>query len=72
MRKSISKINTQNIHNMNQNVTEIQGRSFRLDENLLSKIKQAKQFLEPKHEREVREKQLFTHSAKCYNHSQSI
>ena len=57
---------------MNQHITEIQGRSFHLNETLLMKVRQAKQFLEPKHEREVREKQLFTHSAKCFNHSQSI
>ena len=70
MRKSISKINKSNIHIMNQHITEIQGRSFHLNENLLMKVRQAKQFLEPKHERQVREKQLLTHSAKCYNHSQ--
>ena len=56
---------------MNQNVTEIQGRSFRLNETLLSRIKEAKNFIEPKHEREVRTKQLFTHQAKCRNHSNS-
>jgi hypothetical protein len=55
---------------MNQHITEIQGRSFHLNEHLLMKVRQAKQFLEPKHERKVREKQLLTHSAKCYNHSQ--
>ncbi len=55
---------------MNLHVTEIQGRSFRLNETLLSKIKQAKNMLEPSHEREVRQKQLFTHLATCKHHSQ--
>lgn len=54
---------------MNQHITEIQGRSFKLDDILLAKVRQAKQFLEPSHEREVRMKQLTTHSAKCFNHS---
>lgn len=47
--------------------TEIQGRSFKLDEDLLSKIKQAKNFLEPKKEREIRLTQLFNHKAKTAN-----
>lgn len=50
---------------------EIQGRKFRLDPVLLSQIREAKNFLEPKKEREVRQKQLFTHLAKCHNHTQS-
>jgi len=49
--------------------TELQGRSFKVDELLLAKIKQAKEFLEPKREREIREVQLFNHLAKCRNHS---
>lgn len=49
--------------------TELQGRSFRMDEVLLAKIKQAKNFLEPKREREIRTEQLFNHLATCKNHS---
>ena len=56
---------------MNQHVTEIQGRSFKLNESLLQQVRQAKNLLEPKREREIRLKQLTTHLAECPNHSNS-
>lgn len=45
------------------------GSKFKFDEDLLSKIKDAKKYLEPAHERAVRELQLTTHGAKCNNHT---
>ena len=54
---------------MNRFFTEVQGRHFRLDEVLLAKIREAKNFLEPKKEREIRTAQLFNHLAKCKNHT---
>jgi hypothetical protein len=49
--------------------THIQGRSFKQNDDLLLRIKEAKQHLEPSKEREIRTKQLTTHNAKCSNHS---
>ncbi len=46
------------------------GKSFRIDYQLLNKIREAKQFLSPSHERKVRTQQLTQHSAKCKNHTQ--
>jgi hypothetical protein len=49
--------------------THVQGRSFKQNDDLLLRIKEAKQYLEPSKEREIRTKQLTTHNAKCSNHS---
>lgn len=45
------------------------GNKFKYDADLLQRVRDAKQLIEPQHERKVRELQLTTHGAKCKNHS---
>lgn len=42
---------------------------FKQNDDLLRMVKEAKRYLEPAHERKVREDQLFNHLAKCHNHT---
>lgn len=42
---------------------------FKQNDDLLRMVQEAKRFLEPKREREIREIQLTTHGAKCNNHT---
>jgi len=45
------------------------GNKFKQNDDLLLRIKEAKKFLEPAREREIRQNQLFNHLAKCRNHT---
>lgn len=45
------------------------GHKFKYDSDLLQRVRDAKQLIEPEHERKVRTIQLDIHKAKCHNHS---